>query len=78
MISSPKYKFDDNFVFALAYVDYVDLNVWHLRKAFNLSPLSAAYMGQWIRSALVQIMACRLFGAKPFSKPMLEYCYLDP
>ena len=29
-------------------------------------------------SALVQIMACRLFGAKPLSKPMLGYCQLDP
>ena len=29
-------------------------------------PPSAAYMRQWIRSALVQTMACRLFGAKPF------------
>ena len=24
--------------------------------------------------SLVQIMACRLIGAKPFSEPMLEYC----
>ena len=31
-------------------------------------------MRQWVGSALVQIMACRLFGAKPLSKPMLEYC----
>ena len=23
-------------------------------------------------------MACRLFGAKPLSKPMLGYCQLDP
>ena len=35
------------------------------------SPPSATYMRRWILSALVQIMACRLFGAKPFSKPML-------
>ena len=35
-------------------------------------------MRQRIRSALVQIMACRLFGAKPLSKPMLGYCQLDP
>ena len=35
--------------------------------------LSATYMRQWIGSALVQIMACRLFGAKPLSKPMLGY-----
>ena len=35
------------------------------------------YMHQWIGSALAQIMACRLFGAKPLSKPMLGYCQLD-
>ena len=35
-------------------------------------------MRQQIGSALVQIMACRLFGAKPLSKPMLGYCQLDP
>ena len=29
-------------------------------------------------SALVQIMACRLFGAEPLSKPVLGYCQLDP
>ena len=29
------------------------------------------YMRHWIRSALVQIMAWRLFDAKPLSKPML-------
>ena len=28
---------------------------------------------QWIGSALVPIMACRLFGAKPLSKPVLGY-----
>ena len=44
----------------------------------NSSPLSAAYMRQWIRSALVKIVACRLFGAKPLSKPMLGYGQLDP
>ena len=44
----------------------------------NSSPPSAAYMRQWIGSALVQIMACRLFGAKPLSKPMLGYYQLDP
>ena len=44
----------------------------------NSSPPSAAYMRQWIGSALVQIMACRLFGAKPLSKPLLGYCQLNP
>ena len=29
-------------------------------------------MRQWIGSALVQIMVCRLFGAKPLSKSMLD------
>ena len=44
----------------------------------NLSPPSAAYMRQWTVSALVQIMACCLYGAKPLSKSMVEYCRLDP
>ena len=39
---------------------------------------SASYMRQWIGSALVQIMACRLSGAKPLSSPVLGYCQLDP
>ena len=39
----------------------------------NSSPPSAAYMRQWIGSALVQIKACRLFGAKPLSKPFLNF-----
>ena len=29
-------------------------------------------------TTLVQIMACRLFGAKPLPEPMLTYCLLDP
>ena len=41
-------------------------------------PPSAAYMRQWIGSALVQIMACRLFGAKPLSESVLTYCQLGP
>ena len=35
-------------------------------------------MRQWNGSALVQVMACRLFGAKSLPKPMLPYCQLDP
>ena len=35
-------------------------------------------MRQWMGSALVQIMTCRLFGAKPLSKPMLGYCQRTP
>ena len=44
----------------------------------NSSPSCATYMRQWIGLALVEIMACRLFGAKPLSKPMLGYCQLHP
>ena len=40
--------------------------------------ISATYMRQWIRSALVKIMAYRLVGTKPLSEPMLEYYQLDP
>ena len=34
-------------------------------------------MRQQTESALVQIMACRLFGAKPLPEPLLTYCQLD-
>ena len=44
----------------------------------NSSTLSDAYMRQSIGTGFVQIMACRLFGAKPLSKPVLGYCQLDP
>ena len=49
-----------------------------INEVFNSSPPSAAYMRPWIGSALVQIMACRIFGAKPLSKPLLGYCQLQP
>ena len=39
---------------------------------------SDAYMHHQPRPSLVQIMACRLFGAKTLSQPMLYYCQLDP
>ena len=35
--------------------------------AMNSSPPSATYMRRWIGSAFIQIMTCRLFGAKPLS-----------
>ena len=43
----------------------------------NSSPPSAAFMRPWTGSALVQVMACRLFGAKPFPGPVLAYCQSD-
>ena len=42
------------------------------------SSRSAAYIGRWTESSLVQVMACRLFRAKPLPEPMLVYCQLDP
>ena len=51
------------------------LNICQLLYSFLDSyPPSAAYMRRWNGSALVQIMACRLHGAKPLSKPILTYC----
>ena len=44
----------------------------------NSSPPSASYMRRWTGSALAQVMACPLFGAKPLPEPMLSYCQLDP
>ena len=53
--------------FIYLYMYYQNANTCFL----NSSPPSVPYICQWIRSALVQRMACCLFGAKPFSKPML-------
>ena len=39
-------------------------NIYH-----NSSPPNATYMHQWNGWAIVQIMACRLFGAKPLPEP---------
>ena len=44
---------------------------WHWSD-INSSPPTAAYMRQQTGSALVQIMACCLFGAKPSPEPMLS------
>ena len=51
--------------------------MWWWIKIINSSPPSAVNMRQRIGSALVQIMACHLFGAKPLCKPVLGYCQLD-
>ena len=52
------------------------LQYWCASVWYNSSPPSAACMRQWTRQASVQIMACRLFGAKPLPKPMLTFCQL--
>ena len=44
---------------------------------FISSPHSATYMCEWTGSSLVEVIACRLFGAKPLSVAMLAYCQLD-
>ena len=41
-------------------------------------PIMSHIMRQWTGSTLVQVLACRLFGAKPLSEPMLTYCQLGP
>ena len=52
--------------------------VSHCTESFlNSSPPSAAYMHWWTGSSLLQVTACRLFGAKPLPKPMSAYCQLD-
>ena len=40
--------------------------------AVDSSPPSAAYLRHWIGSALLQITACRLFGAEPY----LDQCWV--
>ena len=43
----------------------------------QLISLCVAYMRQWIGSALVQIMACRLFSAKWLSKPTVNWTLMN-
>ena len=50
---------------------------WH-NGIFNSLRLNDVYMHQLNIPKLVQIMACRLFSAKPLSEPMLRYSQLDP
>ena len=47
------------------------LETW--RVINSLRP-SDAYMRQENSASLVQIMACRLVGAKPLSEPIMKYC----
>ena len=49
-----------------------------LNNIINSLRLSDAYERQWNKPSLVQIMACRLFGAKPLSEPVLTCCQLEP
>ena len=47
--------------------------ICHSGFSVNSSPPSAVYMHQWIRSTLVQIMACCLFGTRPLSELMMVF-----
>ena len=42
--------------------------VWS--QVINSSPLSVEYTHQWTGPSLVQVIACRLFGAKPLPEPI--------
>ena len=44
----------------------------------NLLRLSDPFIYHQPRPSLIQIMACRLFGIRPFSETMMYYCHLDP
>ena len=57
--------------------EFISVALWK-KLYFNPYPPSAAYLRQWTGSSLVQIKACRLFGAKPLSKQMLRYCQSNP
>ena len=58
------------------FLQYISPELWRVSH-FNSSAPNAAYMRQWMGPALVQIMACRLVGAKPLSKAMRDDCQLD-
>ena len=55
----------------LQWIKYLNESIFIDKIILNSSPPSATYMHQCISSALLQIMVCRLFGAKPLPKPML-------
>ena len=55
------------------------MSAFYLRPQYvNSSHPSATHMRQWTGSALLQVMACRLFGAKPSPEAVLNYCQLYP
>ena len=54
----------------------LNLKLYHWHAYWIRLPPIVAYMRHCIGSPLVQITACRLFGYRPSSKPMLGYCQL--
>ena len=76
---SSEFTLSHHFFVLFPHIDYLPIGFKsNLEDDIINSPPSAAYTHQWMGSALFQIMACCLFGAKPLSKPMLGYCELDP
>ena len=59
-----------NWLFRLTIMKTTILGFNHLRPR-------DAYMRQENKPSLVQIMACRLVGAKPLSEPKMEFCQLN-
>ena len=61
---------------------YFSLQWWSACYGTSLSYHELTHWGRVTHicasTTLLQIMACRLDGTKPLSKPMLEYCSLDP
>ena len=62
-------------------VSHIALTYVYLLETHNSMPLNRIQLIEYklltglehIRASLVQIMGCRLFGAKPFSETMLAY-----
>ena len=54
------------------------MTLWVPMSVLTHLPQGRIYMQQWTVSTLVQVLSCRLLGAKPLPEPMLTYCQLDP
>ena len=59
------------------HICYPRHRIQDMHRTINSLRRSGAYMCQQHRPSLVQIIACRLFDAKPLSEPMLEHCQMD-
>ena len=53
----------------------ININIHNTRTLINSLRPGEAYMRRWTGSSLVQIIDCRMFGAKPLSETMLELLY---
>ena len=55
----------------------INIGMHTKQEGINPSWPNDAYMRQWTRPPVVQIMACRFWGVKPLSEPMLIYSRLQ-